>query len=317
MKGVFLDRGSVDIGDLDLGPLETSLPDWQSFMATAPNEVRERIAGASVVVSNKVSLDGETLRSAHSLQLVCVAATGTNNVDLGVALERGIRVCNVTRYGTPSVVQHVFALVLALTTRLTDYQAAISDGRWQHSTQFCLLDYPIREIAGKTLGIVGHGELGSNVAAIGRAFGMKVLIAQRPGGKTQTGRLPLAQLLPQVDVLSLHCPLTSETTDLIGAKELALMKSDALLINTARGGIVDEQALANALREGQLGGAGVDVLSVEPPLPDNPLLGGDIPNLVVTPHIAWSSRESRQRLMDEVATNVRAYLAGKARNVVV
>ena len=266
------------------------------------------------MVSNKVVLDRPLLEQLPELKLICVSATGTNNVDLQAAAERGIAVTNVTGYGTATVAQHTFCLILALTTRLLEYQAAVRRGDWQRSDMFCLMDYPIREIAGKTLGIVGYGTLGKGVARIAEAFDMQVLLAQRPGGKPQAGRLPLNELLPQVDILTLHCPLTPETQNLIGATELALMRPDALLINTARGGIVDERALANALRKGALGGAGVDVLTREPPTNDQPLLQADIPNLIVTPHNAWASREARQRLLDGVAENIRDYLAGGSAN---
>lgn len=317
MLGVFLDRDSLDNGDLDLSVLEAVLPRWRFFAATAPQEVAERIAGAKVVVSNKVPLTGEVLAGAKDLQFICVAATGTNNVDLEVARERGIVVSNVRGYATPSVVQHVFALILALSTRLFSYREAVAAGRWQQSTQFCLLDYPIAEIAGRTLGIVGYGELGRGVARVAEAFGMRVLVAARPGTSPSGGRLALDELLGQVDVLSLHCPLTEQTRGLIGAEAMARLPDHALLINTARGGIVDEQALADALRDGRLGGAGIDVLGVEPPADGNPLLAPDIPNLIVTPHIAWASRESRQRMLHEVAENVRAFAAGTPRNRVV
>jgi glycerate dehydrogenase len=220
----------------------------------------------------------------------------------------------VVGYGTPSVVQQVFALILALTTRLQDHQAAVARGEWQRSDQFCLLDYPFRELAGRRLGIVGYGELGRAVGRVGEAFGMQLLIAQRPGGDARPGRIPLVDLLPQVDVLSLHCPLTEQTRNLIGAAELSAMKPDALLINAARGGIVDEVALAAALRAGTIGGAGVDVLSREPPVEGNPLLAADLPNLIVTPHVAWASRESRQRMVDELALNIEAFLQGRERN---
>jgi glycerate dehydrogenase len=247
-----------------------------------------------------------------------VAATGTNNIDLEAAAERGITVCNCQSYGTPSVVQHVFALILTLATRLCDYRQAVAEGRWQLADQFCLLDYPIQELAGKTLGIIGYGELGRSVARIAEAFGMRILIAQRPGtSEPVEDRIPLATLLPQLDILTLHCPLTSETRGLIGAWELALMRRNALLINTARGGIVDELALAEALKRGALGGAGVDVLTEEPPVQGNPLLAGDIPNLIVTPHCAWGSREARQRLVAQLAENIQGFLTGKPKRVVV
>ncbi len=316
MLGVFLDKDTVDSDDLDFRGLESVLPEWRWHSITRPDEVIPRIAEAGIVVSNKVRLDEAALSAAHNLRLVCIAATGTNNIDLDAARRLNIPVSNVRAYGTPAVVQHVFALMLALSTRLFDYYQAVREGRWQRSPHFCLLDYPIREVAGRTLGIVGYGELGQAVARAAEAFGMKVLVAQRPGGPAAPGRLPLHELLPLVDVLSLHCPLTPETCGLIGAREFALMKPDALLINTARGGIVDEAALADVLRKGRLGGAGVDVLSVEPPRDDNPLLAPDIPNLIVTPHTAWASREARQRVVDQVAENIRAFLSGTPRNLV-
>ena len=317
MLGVFLDRDSLDCGDLDFSGIDRILPDLRYYPATAPDQVATRIAGAGVVISNKVMLDAAALRLAPRLRLICIAATGLNNVDLAATEARGITVCNCRGYGTAAVVQHVFALLLALVTRLPDYRRAVREGRWQRASQFCLLDFPIRELAGKTLGIVGHGELGRGVARVAEAFGMRVLIAQRPGAvEEEEGRVPLPLLLPQVDVLSLHCPLTPETRGLIGAWELALMRRDAILINTARGGLVDEALLADALRQGALGGAGVDVLSLEPPATDNPLLAPDIPNLIVTPHCAWGSRESRQRLVGQLAENIAGFLSGAPVRVV-
>jgi glycerate dehydrogenase len=317
MAGVFLDRDSLDHGDLQLDGLFATLPEWQVYGATEPEQTAARIADAEVVISNKVVLDEAALAAAPRLKLIAIAATGTNNIDLEATARRGISVCNVRRYATPSVVQHVFALLLNLTRHLGDYRQAVAQGRWQQSRQFCLLDYPIHELNGRTLGIVGYGELGEAVArAASQAFGMEVLLAQRPGAPAQPGRIPLPALLPQLDVLSLHCPLTAATRGLIGEAELALLPPHAILINTARGGIVDETALANALRAGRLGGAGVDVLEKEPPAADSPLLADDIPNLIVTPHIAWASRESRQRLTDQLEQNIRAFLAGKPQNLV-
>lgn len=320
MLGVFLDRKSLDLGDLDLSPLENSLPSFRHYPATEPQQVTERIRDATVVISNKVVLDATALAAAPMLKLICVAATGTNNIDLEAAAKRGITVCNTRGYGTPSVVQHVFTLILSLLTRLPDYRRAVAEGQWQTADQFCLLNFPIRELAGKKLGIVGYGELGRGVARIAEAFGMRVLIAQRPAGTVENdgeGRVPLPTLLPQLDVLSLHCPLTPETRGLIGEWELALMRRDAILINTARGGIVDEGALAEALRRGALAGAGVDVLTEEPPVNGNPLLDPTIPNLIVTPHCAWGSRESRQRLGDQLVENIHSFLKGMPMRVVV
>ena len=315
MRGVFLDAGSLTRSDIDMSPLGRESIHWAYYDFTPLSAVVERITEAEIVISNKVVLDDTALAAAKRLKLVCVAATGTNNVDLEAARRRGITVCNVRGYATPSVVEHVFTLLLALMRRLPDYQRAVQGGRWQQSVHFSFIDFPIRELNGKTLGIVGYGELGQAVAKVAEAFGMRVVIAEHPGVVQRGGRVALAELLPQVDVLSLHVPLTPETRGLIGAEELRAMKRGAVLINTARGGIVHEAALAEVLRSGHLGGAGVDVLSEEPP-DDNPLLAAGIPNLIVTPHIAWASRESRQRLLNEVAVNIKAFLAGRPRNLV-
>jgi len=314
LNGVLLDLATIDQGDLDLSPLDRACGAWRRYPQTEPPHILEHLGDAQIAVTNKVALDRAVLTSAPSLRLICIAATGTNHVDLNAAREQGIAVANVVRYATPAVVQHVFALILALTTRLPEYHRAVASGAWQQHERFCLMDYPIRELAGRTLGILGYGELGQAVARVAEAFGMQVLVAQRPGGETREGRVALEQLLPQVDVLSLHCPLTDTTRGLIGARELELMRHDALLINTARGGIVDESALAEALRLGVIGGAGIDVLSTEPPRGGNPLLTPGIPNLIVTPHIAWASREARQRVVEEIAGNIEAFLAGIARN---
>jgi glycerate dehydrogenase len=314
--GVFLDSGSLGQGDIDLSGIEATLPRWSFHDATAPAEVAERICDAEVVITNKVVLGAEQFAAAGHLRLVCVSATGVDNVDLSAASRRNITVCNVTAYATPSVVQHVFALMFALAIRLPDYHAAVRAGRWQQSRHFALLDYPFAELAGRTLGIVGYGELGRAVAAAAKCFGMDVVIAARPGTAPKPGRVALDELLGRIDVLSLHCPLTDATRGLIGTRELARMKPGALLINAARGGIVDEAALAAALRSGVIGGAGVDVLESEPPHQGSSLLAPDIPNLIVTPHIAWASRESRQRLVDGLRDNIEAFIAGRPRNVV-
>lgn len=315
MKGVFLDSESVDSGgDINFDDLRATLPDWTFHSHTPADETLARVRDANIVVSNKVVLDRGILEAAPDLKLVCVAATGTNNVDLEAARELGIVVSNVVNYGTPSVVQHVFSLMLALSTKLFSYRDAVLAGDWARSRQFCMLDYPIRELNGKTLGIVGYGELGSGVARAAECFGMEILIAQRPGGPASEGRLSLEELLPRVDVLTLHCPLTEQTRNLIGARELSLMKPDALLINAARGGIVDEAALAQALRDGVIGGAGVDTITQEPPVNGNVLLDASIPNLIVTPHIAWAGRNSRQRMTDIVTANIKAFLDGKPAN---
>lgn len=306
-SGVCLDLESIDRADLDLTRLRSACADWELHAATRPEQVAERIARAQVVVTNKVVLGDEQLRAAPRLRLICVAATGTNNVDLKAAARLGIGVRNVAGYATPAVVQHCLARILSHFARLPEYRAAVAAGDWCRSRHFCLLDHPIEEVAGRRLGIVGFGELGRALARAAECLGMEVLIAARPGGDDRPGRIPLAQLLPLVDVLSLHCPLTESTHGLIGVPELKRMRPDALLLNTARGGIVDEPALARALREGWIGAAALDVLSVEPPPADHPLLAPDIPNLSITPHVAWASRGARQRLIDAVAGNIEGF----------
>ncbi|SDS10203.1 glycerate dehydrogenase [Pseudomonas asplenii] len=315
-RAVFLDHPSLDLGDLDFEPLRECFDELRLCSSTTAQNVLEHLAGASVAISNKVPLTAETLAACPDLKLVLISATGTNNVDLAAARAQGITVCNCQGYGTPSVAQHTLMLLLVLATRLNDYQKAVGEGRWQQATQFCLLDFPIVELQGKTLGLLGHGELGGAVAKLAEAFGMRVVLGQIPGRPAREDRLPLAELLPQVDALTLHCPLNEHTRNFIGAAELALLKPGAFVVNTARGGLIDEQALADALRGGHLGGAATDVLSVEPPSNGNPLLAGDIPRLIITPHNAWGSREARQRIVGQLAENARGFFAGAALRVV-
>jgi glycerate dehydrogenase len=248
------------------------------------------------------------------LELIALTATGVDNVDVAAAREFGVGVANLRDYCTPSVAQHVFAVLLALTHRLADYDQFTKRGDWGRSGQFSVFPFPIRELRGRILAIAGYGALGRGVARVAEAFGMRVVVANRPGGERVADRLDLAELLPLADVLSLHCPLTPATRGIIGERELALMKPDSIIINTARGALIDAAALAAALREGRLGGAGIDVLEQEPPVDGNPLLEAGIPNLIVTPHTAWAAREARQRCLDELAANVRAFLRGERRN---
>ncbi|MFV3325727.1 2-hydroxyacid dehydrogenase [Pseudomonas sp. NY15372] len=315
-RAVFLDHQSLDLGDLDLSPLHAQFDDLQLYASTRPEQVAERLQGATAVISNKVMIDAAAMEANPQLQLILLAATGTNNVDLATARLRGVTVCNCQGYGTPSVAQHTLALLLALATRLCDYRQAVADGRWAAASQFCLLDFPIVELQGKTLGLLGHGELGGAVARLAEAFGMRVLSGQIPGRPARAERLPLDELLPQVDALTLHCPLNDHTRHMIGARELALLKPGALVVNTARGGLIDEQALADALRSGHLGGAATDVLSIEPPVNGNPLLQADVPRLIVTPHNAWGAVESRQRIVGQLSENAQAFFAGQPRRVV-
>ncbi len=314
MRAVFLDFGTVSSGDLDTGALERALPGIALRDRTPQAEVPSRIAGHQVVLANKSVIDGATIAANPQLKLIALTATGVDNVDVPAARAAGVAVCNLRDYCTDSVAQHVFALLLALTHRVADYHALVAGGRWQAAGQFSVFPYPIRELRGRVLGIVGHGALGSAVAKIARAFGMHVEVANRPAGTPKQDRRDLDEMLPGLDVLSLHCPLTEATRGLISRERLARMKPDAVLINTARGALVDTRALAEALESGRLGGAGIDVLEREPPPPDHPLLDPSIPNLILTPHVAWAAREARQRCLDELALNVQSFLSGGRRN---
>ena len=307
MKAVFLDASTLG-DDVDLSSIETATGGLKKYDRTAPDQVLERMRGFDTVLVNKVVLTREHFEACPELKTIAVVATGLNNIDQAAAKEHGIRVLNVTHYGRSTVAQHTLALMLALATRLLDYDRDVRAGRWAKSDMFCLMDHPILELEGRTLGVVGYGDLGQGVVERAKAFGMKILLGARPGqdaGEVDGyPRIPLDELLPQVDVLSLHCLLTDETRNLIGKRELGMMKKDALLINTSRGGLVDEQALADALRSGTIGGAGFDVLTEEPPRHGNPLLADDIPNLIITPHSAWASREARQRIVEITAENL-------------
>ena len=303
LSAVFLDQASLDQGDLDMQALHDSTSRLTLYPATSAEQVAQRIGEHQVVITNKVMIDEQVMQSCPQLQLILIAATGTNNVDLEAARRRGIGVYNCQAYGTPSVAQHSLMMMLVLITRFESYRDAVRQGAWQRSSQFCLLDYPIGELSGRTLGILGYGELGQEVGRLASAFGMRVLAGSLPG-RAHPDRPALDELLPQVDILSLHCPLTDSTRGMIGAAQLAAMKPGSLLINTGRGGLVDEQAVVDSLRSGHLGGAGFDVLTTEPPVAGNPLLDAQLPNLVVTPHSAWGSREARQRIVGQLAENL-------------
>ena len=310
-QAAFLDFATLGPG-VDTGPLD-ALADVAYYTSTPLDRTVERLDGVDIAIVNKARVDADAIEASERLKLIVLAATGSDNVDVRTAEQRGIGVANIRDYCTAAVVQHVFALVLGLTRKLAEYQAAIYAGVWQSSETFALFDYPIQELTGKNLGIIGYGTLGGGVADLGRCMGMNVLIGARPGTpvkETPDGRMPVEDVLKNADVLSLHCPLTDATRGLIGEAELDLMKDDALLINTARGALIDSQALVAALKAGKIGGAGIDVMEVEPPRGDEPLLEPGIPNLILTPHIAWTARESRQRALDQVAENIRDFLAG-------
>lgn len=310
---VFLDRDSL-IAQVRTPAFEHR---WRDYPATSADDVVERLRGATIAITNKVPLRADALARLPDLKMIAVAATGTDNVDLAACRERGIVVANIRNYSLVSVPEHCFALILAVRRNLRAYVADVEAGRWERSTRFCLLDHPIGDLAGSRLGIVGYGALGRRVAQIGRAFGMDVAVTSRsPVADTDVTPLPLDELLATSDVVSLHLPLTEQTRHMIGARELAAMKRGAILINTARGGLVDEAALAQALRDGTIAGAGFDVLSKEPPVPDNPLLQLRLPNFVLTPHVAWASGGAMQTLADMLVDNLEAWVAGKPVNVV-
>ena len=311
MKAVFLDYESLDQHDLDLSTLEASFDTLSLYPSTSQAQLLERVQHADVIISNKVIVDAATIQQCLNLKLILISATGTNNIDLIQARAQGIVVCNCQGYGTSAVAQHTLTLMLALATSLLQYDRAVQQGQWNKSPIFCLLDFPIVELEGKTLGILGYGELGQAVAKLAEAFGMKVLVGSLPNRPSDSSRIPFAALLPQVDFLSLHCPLTEDTRDLIDAKAFDAMKPSAFLINCARGGIVNEQALADALVQGKIAGAATDVLTVEPPKEGNVLLDQHLPNLIITPHSAWGSVDARQRIVQQMVENAEAFKAGQ------
>jgi len=316
---VFLDAATY--GDLSLRSFTDR---WQCTVhqVTHPEETIQRLAGHAVAVTNKVVMDRAALNSneARDLKLIAVAATGTDIVDKAAAAQRGVAVCNVPGYATQSVAQFTMALILELATRAGRYGDAVKAGEWAKSPVFTLLTYPTVELNGKTLGIVGFGNIGQTVARMARGFGMAILVAARPGGRgpISADRTPLAQLLKNADVVSLHCPLTPETKHLINKQSLSLMKPTALLINTARGALIDEAALIAALREKRIAAAALDVITQEPPTADHPIIQAakEIENLSDTPHTAWSAREARARWLDEVAANIATFIEGEPRNIV-
>ena len=308
MLGVVLDADSLG-KDIDLTPVTQLLDDWHVYPFTTPEQVAERIRAATIVLSNKIVLDEASLESAIALEFVSVMATGTNNIDLLATANRGIKVSNALGYGTPSVVQHTLALILNLSTSFHQYQASVSSGHWQRSDVFCLLDHPIREIAGKQLGVIGHGELGKAVGTAAEALGMKVVVSEHPGEEPREGRTKFEEVLRASDYITLHCPLNDTTSGIINVDTLALMKQDSFLINTARGGLVKPDDLISCLQAGNIAGAAIDVLEQEPPDMDDPLLK-DIPNLIVTPHNAWAAIESRNRLVQQTRENIEGFLKG-------
>ncbi len=310
---VFLDRESLDAA--------LKRPDfaheWVDYPQSAPDTVIARLREATIAISNKVPLRAAALAQLPSLRLIAVCATGTDNVDLDHCRAHGIAVANVRGYAVHAVPEHVFMLILALRRNLLAYRDDVRAGRWNDAPQFCLRTHPIQDLHGATLGVVGHGVLGRAVARLGEAFGMRVLISEHKDATTaRPGYTPFDTVLREADVITLHAPLTPATRHLIGAAEIERMRPGAILINAGRGGLVDESALAQALRRGRIAGAGFDVLSVEPPRAGNPLLELDLPNFILTPHNAWASAQAQQRMADELVANIEAFVRGTPRNLV-
>lgn len=308
-KIVFLDRET-----LDANVRKPNFPhEYTEYAQTAPDQIVERLKGATICITNKVPLREATLKQLPGLKLIAVAATGTDVIDKAYTSANGIVVSNIRNYAFNTLPEHVFALLFALRRNLINYYNSVRQGRWGYANQFCYFDYPIYDIAGSTLGIVGYGALGKEIEKRAVALGMKVLINDVTD---VPNKVDVATILRESDVVTLNLPLTPETKNMIGAKEFASMKKTACIINTARGGIIDEQALADALRNGVIAGAGMDVLTVEPPKNGNILLDPTIPNLIITPHVAWASKEAMQVLADQLVDNIDAFVAGSPRNVV-
>lgn len=313
LRVVFLDRASI-IANVRRPRAAT---DYIEYQRSQGNDVVERLRGAAVAITNKVPLRGAVLRELPELRMIAVAATGYDVVDVGYCRDHGIAVANIRNYAVHTVPEHAFALILALRRNLLAYRADVERGMWNRSEEFCLLDHPILDLHGSQLGIIGEGVLGRAMASIGAAFGMRAVFLDHPQRMGEDLEYqPLPRLLAESDVLTLHCPLLPGTRNMIGEAQLRAMKRTAILINTARGGLVDEGALVRALQEGWIAGAGFDVLTVEPPREGNPLLDLRLPNLIVTPHIAWASQGAMQFLADQLIDNIDAWAAGTPQNVV-
>jgi glycerate dehydrogenase len=316
MQIVVLDGYTLNPGDLSWEPLKI-LGDAAIFERSRTNEVAARIGNAEIAITNKVEISRATMEKCPNLKYIGVTATGYNIVDIEAARQRKITVTNVPAYGTRSVAQMTLALLLELTNHTGHHAQTVSDGRWTRSLDFCYWDFPLVELHDKTMGIIGYGRIGQEVGKLARAFGMRILVNQRrktPVPPSDASSVELEELLRMSDVISLHCPLTPETRQMINRDRLSLMKPSAFLLNTSRGQLINEQDLADALQQEKIAGAGLDVLSLEPPVETNPLLRA--PNCFITPHIAWASKEARTRLMNVAVENLRAWLGGKAANVV-
>lgn len=311
---VFLDRNSL-IADMRV---PSFAHEWIDHGQTQPEEVLARIRDADIVISNKVKLSGDILAQAPRVKMIAASATGTDNVDLAYCRAHGIVVSNIRGYAVHTVPEHAFMLMLALRRNLLGWREDVRAGLWQQTDQFCLFTRPVNDLHGSTLGLIGYGSLGHGMQRLAEAFGMQVLIAEHKNAATvRDGYTAFDTVLKEADVISLHTPLTAGTRHMISTREFGLMKPTAILINTARGNLVDEAALVETLKSQRIGGAGFDVLAVEPPREGSPLLELDLPNFILTPHVAWSSREAMQTLADQLVDNIEAFMAGTPRNVVI
>lgn len=311
---VFLDHGTI--------PAHISFPhpafchQWHQHDTTTPSQVIARLQQATIAITNKVVLDSQVLAQLPQLKFIAIAATGTNNVDLDYCHSHNIKVANIQGYATRSVPEHVIAMIFALKRNLAGYQQDITNGEWQRQQQFCFFTHSITDVAGSTLGIMGNGSLGQAVATVAKALGMNVLFAEHAGAtQCRDGYHPFEQVLREADIISLHCPLTATTKNMIAAPQLALMKSSAIIINTSRGGLINEQALVDALLSRQIAGAGIDVFTTEPALPSNPLIAhSQLPNLILTPHVAWGSDSAIQTLVNQLIDNINSFHQGTDKN---
>ena len=312
MRAVFLDYQSMKPEELDFEKLAIAATEFVTHDYTLPEHVADRIQGFEIVLLNKVKFERKHFEAASDLKLILVSATGTDNVDKSAAQDHGVVVCNVAAYGTSSVSQHTLMLMLMVATQAERYRDAVKIGRWSESPMFCLMDYPIIDLAGRTLGLVGYGELGRAVGQLAEAFGMRVLVMGRKGISYDDGseRVSFDVILEQSDFVSLHGLLNDQTSRMMNRNAFKKMKPGSFLINTARGGLIDEDALCDALESGHLAGAGLDVVTTEPPAKNSRLLKFQHPNLVITPHSAWASRESRQRIVDIMQANLESFIEG-------
>jgi glycerate dehydrogenase len=306
MKIVFLD--ALSVGNVDFKNIEKE-GELIKYNLTSKEEVFERIADAEIIITNKVYIGKEEIEAAPKLKLICVSATGYNNIDIKSAREAGVVVVNAAGYSTESVAQHVFAMILEIYTSLSKYDRAVKEGKWSKSPLFTMNDYPSFELSGKTLGIIGYGEIGNRVQKIAEAFGIKVIIAESRSGKSENSfRVPFDTVLNESDIITIHTPLTESTRDMISYREFGLMKKTGVIINTARGGIINENALYTALKDGKIYGAATDVMVSEPPVNGSPLF--ELENIVITPHTAWAATESRQKLIEIISENIVKFKSG-------